>query len=196
MRAVPAPWIAQTRPGGKILTTLGGWLYGHARVLLTVEDDGTAAGPLLPGTVSFMAARTHQPPSFGNPAHWASLHAGEPAIARHTPAWSTEATAEAFFTRFLVQCAVPDAQLTVVDEAVHLVDVVSGSVATLAPCGDDGWEVRQSGRRRLWDRVETVLDAYEAAGRPGPETFRLSVTPTGQYLHHPDLPELVISAAR
>jgi hypothetical protein len=31
-RAVPPALLAQTRPGGKILLTLSGWLYGYARV--------------------------------------------------------------------------------------------------------------------------------------------------------------------
>ncbi|WP_367869753.1 methyltransferase domain-containing protein, partial [Streptomyces prasinopilosus] len=39
-RAVPPALVAQTRPGGKILLTLSGWLYGYARVLLTVAGDG------------------------------------------------------------------------------------------------------------------------------------------------------------
>lgn len=50
-----------------ILTTLGGWLNGSARVLLTVTDDGTATGALLPGTISFMLARAHHAPHFGSP---------------------------------------------------------------------------------------------------------------------------------
>src|SRR4051794_40442012 len=71
-RAVPPALLAQTRPGGKILLTLSGWLYGYARVLLTVVEDGTAEGQLLGGTVSFMAARAHAAPTFGNPAHRAA----------------------------------------------------------------------------------------------------------------------------
>ncbi|MFJ3337522.1 ATP-grasp peptide maturase system methyltransferase [Streptomyces sp. NPDC086766] len=187
-RAVPPALVAQTRPGGKILLTLSGWLYGCARVLLTVAEDGTAEGRLLGGTVSFMSARTHAAPAFGNPAHWAAELTGEPRAARHAPERITAATEEAFHLRFLAQSAVRDAQLVTVGDVVHLVDVVSGSAATLTPDGDGGREVREGGPVRLWEGVERVLDAYDAAGGPGPETFTLCVHEDGQHLRHPRLP--------
>jgi methyltransferase of ATP-grasp peptide maturase system len=189
VRTIPPAWPAQTRPGGKILTTLGGWMYGYARVLLTVHNDRTASGPLLPGTISFMAARAQEAPTFGNPAHWDSLRSGDTTQVRHTPERITDGTDEAFFTRFLAQCAAPNAQLTTTGEVVHLVDVVSGSAATLTPTAGT-WRLRQSGPLRLWDQIETVLDAYDAAGRPRPETFRLHVDEAGQRLRHPQLPDL------
>ncbi|MGW4995407.1 ATP-grasp peptide maturase system methyltransferase [Streptomyces mirabilis] len=188
-RAVPPALLAQARPGGKILLTLSGWLYGYARVLLTVDGNGTAEGQLLPGTVSFMSARTHAAPAFGNPAHWA---AGLPQRSRrtpHSPERITAASEEAFHLRFLAQCTVPDAQMTTVGEVVHLVDVVTGSAATLTP-GDGGWQVREGGPAKLWERIERVLDAYDAADRPGPETFSLHVYGGGQHLRHPQLPGL------
>ncbi|MFC8494790.1 ATP-grasp peptide maturase system methyltransferase [Streptomyces sp. NPDC057235] len=188
-RAVPPALLAQTRPGGKILLTLSGWLYGYARVLLTVGENGTAEGRLLPGTVSFMSARTHAAPVFGNPAHWAAGLPETGRTARHSPQRITATTEEAFHLRFLAQCAAPDAQMTTVGDIVHLVDVANGSAATLTPTGDR-WEVRESGPVKLWERIERVLSAYDEAGRPGPETFTLPVTCDGQYLCHPQLPEL------
>ncbi|MER8120449.1 ATP-grasp peptide maturase system methyltransferase [Streptomyces sp. NPDC094031] len=188
-RAVPPALLAQTRPGGKILLTLSGWLYGYARVLLTVAEDGTAEGRLLPGTVSFMSARTHAAPVFGNPAHWAAGLPEKGRAARHSPERITAATEEAFHLRFLAQSAVPDAQMTTVGEVVHLVDVVTGSAATLTPV-EDRWEVREGGPVRLWERVESVLSAYDEAGRPGPETFTLHVYDGGQHLRHPQMPGL------
>lgn len=187
-RAVPPALVAQTRPGGKILLTLSGWLYGYARVLLTVSGDGTAEGCLLGGTVSFMSARTHAAPAFGNPAHWAAELPGEARDARHGPERITAATEEAFHLRFLVQSAVPGAQLATVGDVVHLVDVVSGSAATLTPDGEGGWRVREGGPVRLWESVERVVDVYEAAGRPGSESFTLSVHHGGQHLRHPRVP--------
>jgi methyltransferase of ATP-grasp peptide maturase system len=193
-RAVPPALIAQTRPGGKILLTLSGWLYGYARVLLTVAADGTAEGPLLPGTVSFMSARVHAAPAFGNPAHWI---AGLPEKARpalYGPERITASTAEAFHLRYLAQCAVPYAQMTTAKNVVVLVDVVSGSAASLTP-GESGWDVREAGPVRLWERVEDVLGAFDACGRPGPETFRLSVREGEQLLRHPRMPGLAPAPA-
>ncbi|MFI9630571.1 ATP-grasp peptide maturase system methyltransferase [Streptomyces sp. NPDC052042] len=191
-RAVPPTLLAQTRPGGKILLTLSGWLYGYARALLTVGADGTAEGPLLGGTVSFMSARTHAAPAFGNPAHWAAGLTDRPRTTPHSPERINAATEEAFHLRFLAQSAVPDAQMTTVGEVVHLIDVVTGSAATLTPHGG-GWQVREGGPVKLWERIERVLDAYDVAGRPGPETFTLHVCDGGQHLWHPQLPGLPLA---
>ncbi|PNG21869.1 ATP-grasp peptide maturase system methyltransferase [Streptomyces cahuitamycinicus] len=190
-RAVPPALLAQTRPGGKVLLILSGWLYGYARVLLTVAGDGTAEGSLLPGTVSFMSARTHAAPAFGNPAHWVAGLPDGPRAARHGPERLVAVTEEAFHLRFLTQCAVPNAQMVTVDEAVYLVDVVTGSAATLTPADGD-WHVREGGPVRLWERVESVLDAFDAAGRPRPETFTLRVCPDGQRLEHSRMPGLLL----
>ncbi|MEU3936150.1 ATP-grasp peptide maturase system methyltransferase [Streptomyces sp. NPDC029044] len=190
-RAVPPALLAQTRPGGKVLLTLSGWLYGYARVLLTVAADGTAEGALLPGTVSFMSARTHAAPALGNPAHWAAGLPDNPRAARHGPDRLAAVTEEAFHLRFLAQCAVPDAQMVAVDDVVYLIDVVSGSAATLTrPDGD--WQVREGGPVRLWERVESVLEAFDGAGRPRPETFTLRVCAKGQRLDHPIMPGLLL----
>jgi methyltransferase of ATP-grasp peptide maturase system len=188
-RAVPLALLAQTQPGGKILLTLSGWLYGYARVLLTVNGDGTAEGQLMGGTVSFMSARTHAAPMFGNPAHWAAGLPETGRAARHSPERITAATEEAFHLLFLAQCAVPDAQMTTVGDVVHLVDVMTGSAATLTP-REGWWEVSEGGPVKLWERIEAVLSAYDEAGRPGPQTFTLHVYDGGQHLSHPQLPGL------
>ncbi|MGS2588387.1 hypothetical protein [Streptomyces hebeiensis] len=39
-------------------------------------------------------------------------------------------------------------------------------------------------------RIERVLDAYDAVGTPGPETFTLHVYDGGQHLRHPQMPGL------
>ncbi|MCF2532138.1 ATP-grasp peptide maturase system methyltransferase [Yinghuangia soli] len=190
-RHIPPALIAQTRPGGKILVTLGGWLHGYARVLLTVSEDGTADGPLLDGTVSFMPARTHAAPAFGDPARWAARITGAARTPRHTPERFSAPTDQAFQLRYLVQTAVPNAQTIALGDTTYLVDVVSGSAATLTRDGDR-WQVRESGALKLWDRVEDVLDAYDAAGRPRLDAFRLHVGPDGQTLRHPQMPPLTL----
>jgi methyltransferase of ATP-grasp peptide maturase system len=190
MRHIPAPLIAQTAPGGTILLTLSGWLGGHARVLLTVHVEGRAAGPLLAGTISFMPARIHAPPRYGNPGHWAALTEGAPTrTARHSPERISGATKEDFFTQFLAQCAVPNTQQITLDGQVHLIDAVSGAVALLTPQGET-WQVRQAGPLHLWDRIEAALDAYDAAQRPAPDEFTVVVDVSGQRIEHPGMPPL------
>jgi methyltransferase of ATP-grasp peptide maturase system len=193
VRAIPRQWIAQTRPGGKILTTLGGWLSGYARALVTVHPDGTASGPLLAGTISFMPARAQEPPMAGNPAHWEGLLTSRPREARHSPDRINEPTPEAFFARFIAQCAAPDAQMSTFSNQVVLIDAVSGSAAALTRRAD-GWQVREGGPVALWERIERALDLFDAAGRPAPETFRLRIDEDGQRLQHPDTPDIRIAS--
>jgi methyltransferase of ATP-grasp peptide maturase system len=193
-RSVPGALVTQTRPGGKILLTLSGWLYGCARVLLTVAEDGTAEGPLLPGTVSFMSVRAHAAPAFGNPAHWAAGLPEGARPARYGPERISAADSEAFHLRFLAQCALPETQMTSMGKVVLLVDVVGGSVASLTPC-DGGWQVREAGPVRLWERVEEIVDAFDSAGRPGAELFRLRVDGGERRLSNPRMPGLELPSS-
>ncbi|MFC5183607.1 ATP-grasp peptide maturase system methyltransferase [Actinomadura harenae] len=199
VRRVPSAWLAQTTPGGRILTTLSGWLYGYARVLLTVTGSHIAEGPLLPGTISFMAARRHERPAPGNPAHWAHLTSASPAReARHAPTRLDEATLTGFFARFLAQLAAPNAQVATqpVDggrDVRHLLDVTTGSAATLTATTGGGYNVRQAGPRRLWDDIETAWDAWDHAGRPGPEAFRMRIDQDRQTITNPHFPELTFT---
>ncbi|MEU6719061.1 ATP-grasp peptide maturase system methyltransferase [Nonomuraea sp. NPDC046802] len=194
-RSLPSALIAQTRPGGKILLTLSGWLYGYARVLLTVTGDGTAEGSLLPGTISFMSARAHSAPAFGNPAHWASTLTGRTRMARHGPELINAASNEAFHLRFLAQCAIPNAQMLTIDDTTYLIDVVSGSAAILTP-DPEGWQVRQHGPFLLWDAVEDAIDTWQDGGRPHPTGFGITVTKDGQrvWLGDPGGPSWILPA--
>lgn len=46
--------------------------------------------------------------------------------------------------------------------------------------GAQSFPVRQLGPRRLWDEIEAACRWWEAAGSPGPERWRVTVTPEGQ----------------
>lgn len=39
-----------------------------------------------------------------------------------------------------------------------------------------------------WQRIETILSAYDEADRPGPETFSLHIDDGGQHLQHRGCP--------
>ncbi|WP_020555050.1 ATP-grasp peptide maturase system methyltransferase [Embleya scabrispora] len=190
VRCIPDTWLRQTTPGGRILTTLGGWGDGYARVLLTVDGD-RAHGHLLPGTVSFMPARRDATPAPGNPYHWAmTAKEDEDTTTRDTilsPVFYREATVSAFHARFVAQLAAPTAQM--VDPAgypegsVFLVDTASGSSAAIGPDGD-GWTVTQSGPDRLWDRIEDAVMKWRAAGSFAMTEFEMTVHADEQLIRH------------
>ncbi|GAA1456521.1 ATP-grasp peptide maturase system methyltransferase [Nocardiopsis exhalans] len=189
MRHIPRALFNQTRAGGKILVTLSGWLGGSARVLLTVDGQGRGAGPLLAGTISFMPARLHAPPGFGDPRQWARMVEAAPARpAVSAPERISGASVESFLPRFLAQCAAPNAQSVILEESTLLVDVVSGSVALIEPAQGGGWQVLQTGPVRLWDRIESALETYDRAGRPDQESFRVRADESGQWLEHSEMP--------
>ncbi|MFF3149982.1 ATP-grasp peptide maturase system methyltransferase [Streptomyces sp. NPDC057927] len=178
VRTVPAAWIEQTRPGGLILTTIGGWLGSSELARLTVHDDGTATGPLLSGQVSFMLARPHMPPALGLLPDLSEGKEREAII-------GTDALND-WTSRFVVQLAAPHTQRLTMERdgrTEHvLVDVESGSWAALYE--EDGrWIVRQDGPNALWDAVEEQLGRWHAAGTPALEEFTVSVTPQGQTIN-------------
>ncbi|MFJ3659291.1 ATP-grasp peptide maturase system methyltransferase [Streptomyces sp. NPDC090119] len=175
VHTVPAEWLEQTRPGGQILATVSGWLGSSELVRLTVHGDGTASGPVLGGSLHFMLARPHVPPTLGL--------LPDLSVGQEREAVIGGDVLDDRATRFVAQFAVPDAQqlrlnLDGRDERV-LIDVERKSWATLHD--DKGrWTVRQSGPVALWDAVEEHLGRWRTAGTPGLKEATVRVTPGGQ----------------
>ncbi|MBT2386576.1 ATP-grasp peptide maturase system methyltransferase [Streptomyces sp. ISL-11] len=193
VRAVPAAWLEQVRLGGTIVTAVSGWLYGSGLVRLTVGDGGTATGPFLPGTVSFMIARPQAAPPPGNVSDLLEVSAADERRARYGPGVLGD-----WMPQFLAQLAVPGAQYRGMAGADglmldHLIDVGQKSFATLVPDGG-GFLVRQGGPVRLWDAVEEAIDTWREAGSPPQSAFGLTVGPGGQrvWLGDPDGPGWIL----
>ncbi|MFJ4526189.1 ATP-grasp peptide maturase system methyltransferase [Streptomyces sp. NPDC088810] len=175
VREVPAAWLEQTRPGGLILATVGGWLGASELARLTVHEDGTASGPFLGGGVSFMLARPHLPPPLGLlPDLSEGTERGTSVVANALDDW---------VIRFLVQDVAPRAQrLTLDRDGVSedvLIDVELGAWAALHREAGR-WVVRQGGPAALWDAVEDQLAHWRADGAPEVDELTVHVGPQGQ----------------
>ncbi|WUH99526.1 ATP-grasp peptide maturase system methyltransferase [Spirillospora sp. NBC_00431] len=175
VRHIPASWLAQARPGAQILVTIAGWLHGFGLARLEVTDDGTAEGRFLPGTISFMIARSQAPPT--DAARQAELLA---ALA-DAPARAAQVGGDLhrdWTGVFVAQLAAPGAQWQArrVDGGPwvdYYYDLATGSGAALTPETDGGWSVQQTGPVHIWDDIEDAIAAWKAAGSPAIDQFHI-----------------------
>ena len=179
----PYEWVAQTRPGGVIVTPIRTDMTSGPLVRFTVDQDGTATGRAVSTRVGFMELRAHRTPS-----RWRRLRFDDPmADLSHTTLqpWTT-LLAEA--PAWAIAVAVPQCKFDVWErtpERPHgvawLVDTCSGSWASVIPAEEnDQFEVRQHGPRRLWDEAEAAHRWWHQAGEPGLEDWEYLVTPDEQ----------------
>lgn len=176
VRHIPAAWLTQARPGARILVTVTGWLNGHGLALLNVNEDGTASGRFLPGTVSFMIARPQAAPA--TPADVRDQLIARLADAPPRPTGVGGDIHDDWTGAFVAQLAAPGARWQArrsdggpwID---YYTDLTHRSIAALTPEPDGGWTVRQAGPVRLWDHIEEAVNTWRDAGSPHTDQFRI-----------------------
>ncbi|MFF0265225.1 ATP-grasp peptide maturase system methyltransferase [Kribbella sp. NPDC004536] len=185
VRHIPSAWVAQTRPGGLILTTMLGWLGASSGLVrLEVTGDGTAEGRFLGGTDSFMPARPHAaPPLTDNICDW--IEAVETAERTTVAGPEILDPWDGWTSLFIAQLAVPDAQLLsyALDDGPlldHIIDAGQRAVAIVDRLPGRSAAVRQAGPVNLWDKVEVAIEEWWSAGSPSLDQFRVSVSPESQ----------------
>jgi len=176
---VPYAWVAQTRPGGLVLTPWATAYYPGGLLSLTVDEDGTATGGIV-GDVSFMWLRDQQPA----PTYTASIDTSLGAASRtHLHAHDVAGTPGAALAISLTvtDCALIHRPTRRHAGVLWFVDPHSESWATLSYSADtDTYDVRQAGPRQLWDEIETAHQWWIDIGKPDPRTWQFTVTPSGQ----------------
>ncbi len=193
---VPAAWLAQTRPGGRILLNLLGPFDGFALLLLDVHEDGYAVGRFLAQSGGFMPRRTDPARPFDYTV---------PIVQTHSPATTSTTTLSpaTLYGRgdwgLLVQAHAAE----VISRQVYLADPdpagpdgAPGAEPPLAtelatrdgsswaqvhhdPQPDGSHTLTQAGPRRLWTEVEDLDREWTAAGRPDRGRWRLLIDPAG-----------------
>jgi protein-L-isoaspartate(D-aspartate) O-methyltransferase len=179
---LPYPWVEQTRPGGLIVTPVGTTFDSGAIARLVVDEPGAASGRFMLGS-SFMMLRAQQfttpdePDDFADRAAVSKPSVEVADVFQESPAFA--------IGRLVPECRV----------AHDYTD--DGIIETVWLLAEDSWAsvhwsttVRQLGRRRLWDEVETSYRWWQQAGSPDCSRFGISVTPDRQWvwLDTPDQP--------
>ncbi|MGH3822967.1 MAG: methyltransferase domain-containing protein [Pseudonocardiaceae bacterium] len=179
---VPYQWIAQTRPGGQVVTP---WEtpYGAGGLLsLKVSDDGTATGGIV-DNVAFMCLRDQRPP---RASLRGSVYDRDKASITHTdlhPAYATNFDPAVAVALRVPQCT--KVRCSPIDNSggftLWFLDPLSRSWAKIDyEPGADLYQVDQLGPRRLWDEVEAACRWWLHAGSPKAEQWKFTVTPEGQ----------------
>ncbi|QWF79943.1 ATP-grasp peptide maturase system methyltransferase [Amycolatopsis sp. CA-230715] len=172
---IPPAWLAQTRPGGLVVTTLHRPI-GAGLVRLVAGEGARGEGRVLARDGRFMPMRAHRKP--------ASLPAARESEARTTSLPVSEVTDPSSPFEFFAGLAL--AGVTPRHDA--------GSVTFTHP--DGSWATRtgntvdQGGPRRLWDDVERAREEWKALGKPTRRRFGVTVSPRRQsfWLDRPDGP--------
>jgi protein-L-isoaspartate(D-aspartate) O-methyltransferase len=184
---VPYAWIAQTRPGGLVLTPWATEYYNGHLLALHVQPDATAIGHIV-GRSAFMAVREQRVPRIRISdvvTAESEQHAAERRSTRH-PRWYVSS----YDARAAIGIRVPRCKYRYTapgtrdpDGILWLLDQWSGSWAAIhhQPGQDGPYRVRYHGPRRLFDEVSAAYQDWKVAGKPPASSWRITVTQHGQH---------------
>ena len=182
---VPYEWVAQTRPGGLVVTPWGS-AYKHAGLLsLTVSADGTATGGLVNTTISFMELRDQRIP-------WPEItevvrDTDIPEVS-DTDLHASDVCNDDAPVAIALQ--VPDCHREFVpatdDDDRWCVWFLAAGTRSWARFDYQPevqrWPVSQFGPRRLWDEITAAYHHWEHLGRPAATSWRFTITPHHQHV--------------
>ncbi len=178
---IPLPWLAQTAPGGLIVTTLHRPI-GAGLVRIKVGPGASGRGRVLAEDGRFMPLRAHRLARGARP--------DQPTGTART----TELDGDSLVNcrsdfEFYAGLALPAASVTATEDGVVWLVHPDGSWARQA-LRDGRRQVWQGGPRRLWDIAEAAHEEWRSLGRPTRERFGITVDSERQdlWLDSPESP--------
>ncbi|MGC0423491.1 methyltransferase domain-containing protein [Embleya sp. AB8] len=179
---VPWAWIAQARPGGRVVTPWG--RLGH--LALTVAEDGCSASGWVQGLATFMPAR-------GTPGErrFADVRGNTAAGDERGVVRDLASLCDDAHLLFALRVALPEVRVRAARDAdgvnawIHDGDT---SWAVYSASADGTTTLYQGGSRRLGDELETAWERWIAVGAPELFDHGMTVTPDTQFVwaHDPD----------
>ncbi|MFD3685715.1 protein-L-isoaspartate(D-aspartate) O-methyltransferase [Nocardiopsis sp. NPDC058631] len=181
VRRVPYSWVAQTQPGGRVLTTWTNSFHDGVLVDLEVGAYGTARGPVVgsghagarPVRDPLSMVETYVRPDSDFTVTRTRLGPEEP-IRNPDGAFAVGVRMPTVVHRTRFAADPADPRYT-----VYLIDPHTWSWASwhIDPeQRDSGYEVRQHGPRRLFHELEAAHELWVEAGRPERTRFGLTVS--------------------
>ncbi|MGH3897779.1 MAG: methyltransferase domain-containing protein [Pseudonocardiaceae bacterium] len=188
---VPYAWVAQTRPGGLVITPWGSAYEPAGLLSLTVGSDGTATGGLVNTTISFMELRDQRIP---RPAITDVVRDTDTPEVSDTDLHASHLGNDDD-APFAIALQVPDCHREYLpatsDDGCWCVWFLDANTRSWARFDYQPqtrrWPVRQFGPRRLWDEITTAYHHWDQLGQPSATRWQFSLTPHGQHvtLNHP-----------
>ncbi|MGW4031213.1 methyltransferase domain-containing protein [Streptomyces sp. NPDC004838] len=180
---IPWAWVAQTRPGGRIVTPWG--RLGH--IALTVAGDGRSASGWVQGLAQFMPARrTDTEGATGSIADhddFGRVRGVGPADDRRPWTRDLAPLRDDWHLRFGLRVALPDVRITVAADHDGLnawLHDGASSWAALSARSDGATTAHQGGPRRLAEELDRAWDEWLDAGKPDLYDYGLTVESTGR----------------
>lgn len=183
---VPYPWVAQTRPGGRVLTPWANPYFDGGLLSLTVTEDRIAIGRIV-GRSSFMWLREQRVPqcAFGEIVR----EVDQPAVSStdiHPHSVSGDYDAQFGIGLQVSRCRQlysPYSERSG-EGILWFLDPWSRSWASLRhvlpDASDAEYRIEQFGPRNLWDEVCAAHESWRTEGSPAVGRWEFTITGEGQ----------------
>lgn len=196
---VPAAWLDQVRPGGRLVTPWGTDWSNGALLTVAMDDDRRATGRFS-GNLAFMRLRDQRAALYGFEPSDDEISRQADVSTTDCRGWDLAAMLDQKRALFAIGARVPDCyqylEWNHFAERHHLLDLDDGRTKSFARLD---WNVSdpapftvyQLGPRRLWDEVECAYRWWERHDKPGIDRFGWEFRDDRQWLWL-DEPETVI----